>query len=604
MAELGLILRPAILTPRGRLRRAVATACMSGLLACVTCVSPHAYAAEPLYKVEIEAPSGLATVLRDNLDIVRWSTRADAESLPLNQLYRTAPDQIRSVLETQGYFSPTVEASLDDKANPPVVRFKVDPGEPVKIGGLDLRFAGALEQDAEREERIKRARATWTLVQGTIFRQEEWERAKREIASSIASFRYATARVSQSRAQIDADARSADLEVEVDSGPIISLSGVEITGLKRYPRSIVENLNPIPDGAAFDQQLLLDYQRRLVSSGYFSTALVAAGTDRIIGSQAPVLVNVTEAQSQRFELGGGYSTDKGPRGFARYTDSNVRDRGWRWSSSVDLDRYTQKLSSRIELPPDEGGIRYALGGRVETEDIQGQNTDRAGLTVARLKTDERNETSTALSHELERLRTGNVVQDNRHATVLSRSWLINRTDNIGAPRSGYFLSADLGGAAREVFSTRSFVRATGKAVWLFSPTARDTFQIRAQAGVVVAQSRSGIPSVFLFRTGGDNTVRGYAFESLGVSENGAVVGGRYLAVASAEYTRWLSRDWGAAVFYDAGNAVDDRHDFKPARGYGGGVRWRSPFGRLALDVAYGEQVRQFRLHFSVGVSFK
>ena len=79
---------------------------------------------------------------------------------------------------------------------------------------------------------------------------------------------------------------------------------------------------------------------------------------------------------------------------------------------------------------------------------------------------------------------------------------------------------------------------------------------------------------------------------------------QYLAIASAEYTRWFTREWGGAVFYDAGNAVDDWSKYKAVKGYGGGVRWTSPFGRLAVDVAYGEATREFRLHFSVGVSFR
>jgi len=554
--------------------------------------------------VEIDAPASLSGLLRDNLDIVRWSTRADAEALPLQQLYRTAPDQIRALLETQGYFDPKVEASLDENATPPVARFKVQTGEPVKVAGLDLRFSGALAEDPERESRIARARATWSLTPGVNFRQEEWERAKREIAANIAAFRYATARVAQSGAHIDTEAHSADLEAEIDSGPVITFGDVEITGLKRYPPSLVRNLNPIPRGAEFDQQLLTDFQRRLASSGYFTTALVTAATDRIEADRTPVRVNVTEGPSQRVELGGGYSTDRGPRGFVRYTDNNLRDLGWRWSSAIELDRYSSRLTSRVELPPNEAGYRYAVGGRVETEDIQGQKTQRAGLSGSRLKTDERNETSTSLSYEMERFYTSGVLQDDRHATVLSRSWLINRTDNIGAPRSGYFLTADVGAAAQPLLSTRSFVRATGKLVWLYSPTARDTIQLRGQLGVVGAQSRAGIPSVFLFRTGGDNTVRGYAYQSLGVEENGAIVGGRYMAVGSAEYTRWLTREWGAAVFYDTGNAVDSLSKFKTVNGYGGGVRWASPFGRLALDIAYGEATHKLRLHFSVGVSFR
>ena len=113
----------------------------------------------------------------------------------------------------------------------------------------------------------------------------------------------------------------------------------------------------------------------------------------------------------------------------------------------------------------------------------------------------------------------------------------------------------------------------------------------------------GIPSVFLFRTGGDTTVRGYAFESLGVQQGNAVVGGRYYAVASVEYDALDHECIGIAAFVDAGNAVDELSDFDVAVGYGVGGRLRTPIGPFRLDVAYGEKTGDVRLHFSVGLSF-
>ncbi len=120
---------------------------------------------------------------------------------------------------------------------------------------------------------------------------------------------------------------------------------------------------------------------------------------------------------------------------------------------------------------------------------------------------------------------------------------------------------------------------------------------------MIADSRNGIPSSFLFRTGGDTTVRGYAFQSLGVQQGEAIVGGRYLAVASVEITRWIGENWGLAAFVDAGNATDSLHDFHLAPGYGIGGRLRTPIGPFRVDVAYGQDVKSIRVHFSIGLSF-
>ena len=159
------------------------------------------------------------------------------------------------------------------------------------------------------------------------------------------------------------------------------------------------------------------------------------------------------------------------------------------------------------------------------------------------------------------------------------------------------------GAAVPGLATRHFRRVAGKVNVLLPLGPRVDFAARAEGGIVFADSRSDIPSWFLFRTGGDQTVRGYAYQSIGVPQGQAVVGGRYLLVGSVEATYWLVGDWGIAAFVDAGDAFDDRGELDPALGYGVGARWRSPIGPLRADIAYGQRARSLRLHFSVGFNF-
>jgi translocation and assembly module TamA len=98
-------------------------------------------------------------------------------------------------------------------------------------------------------------------------------------------------------------------------------------------------------------------------------------------------------------------------------------------------------------------------------------------------------------------------------------------------------------------------------------------------------------------------VRGYEFESLGVPLGDATVGGRYYALASVEVVRWINELWGIAAFVDAGDAADSIGDLEPAIGVGIGARLATPIGPFRLDVAYGEETRKWRIHFSVGLSF-
>ena len=131
----------------------------------------------------------------------------------------------------------------------------------------------------------------------------------------------------------------------------------------------------------------------------------------------------------------------------------------------------------------------------------------------------------------------------------------------------------------------------------------DGLLLRGEVGFTAAPSRDGIPQDYLFRAGGSNSVRGYAYQSLGVQEGSATLGGRYLLTLSAEYTHWFDARWGVATFFDAGQAGDDHEVFKLAPGYGMGARWKSPAGPLAVDLAWGQLDKQLRVHFSLAVPF-
>jgi translocation and assembly module TamA len=131
-------------------------------------------------------------------------------------------------------------------------------------------------------------------------------------------------------------------------------------------------------------------------------------------------------------------------------------------------------------------------------------------------------------------------------------------------------------------------------------------QARLEIGQVIASDRVDVPETQRFRAGGDESVRGYAWRSLTPQVNGVDVGGRVLATASVEVARPVSEKlpsvWWAA-FVDGGRAAESWNGFSPAWGAGVGLRWRSPVGPLRVDMAYGEEVRAWRLHLSVGIAF-
>jgi len=160
-----------------------------------------------------------------------------------------------------------------------------------------------------------------------------------------------------------------------------------------------------------------------------------------------------------------------------------------------------------------------------------------------------------------------------------------------------------GGAAAALLSDTNFIRLYARHTQYFPAGPHGRLILRGEVGSVLADTRDGIPTDFLFRAGGDNSVRGYAYQSLGHALAGGVESVRYLATGSAKYNYFFNSDWGMALFVDGGDAADVPGRLSPVFGYGFGARYRSPVGPVNLDLAYGEATRQFRLHFSLVVSF-
>ena len=335
-----------------------------------------------------------------------------------------------------------------------------------------------------------------------------------------------------------------------------------------------------------------------------------AKADPSAPDNVPIDVTVVESQSRRIGFGIGYSTDSGLRGQVNYTDHDFLNEKLKFTANASVDKLTQEAGVGLSWPTEPSGWHWDSGLKFKHEDIQDLDTTSYSVTGARIHATEEHETALSLQYLEEHQELEDGTKANNHALFLNQSWAFNRLDNVLAPREGYAVKLQLGGATELLLSDQNFVRTTAKFQYLRPVFKFGTLLLRAEAGVVFAESTTGIPTDYLFRTGGDTTVRGYAFNShfnsLGVQQGGSAVSGRYLGVASAEYIHWITKTWGAAIFYDIGNAADEVKLLKPlAAGYGVGVRWSSPVGALNLDIAHGTIAPEpWRIHFFAGISFQ
>ncbi len=560
-----------------------------------------AAASAPNYTLRIESPDDLAPLLRDNLDLSRWRDFPGLQPAQLDRLIERAPAQAQRLLETEGYFSARVTVRRKGSAAQPELIVQVDPGEPSRVDAVDLQVNGPDgAPDAALATTLARR---WTLPDGAVFRDAAWEAAKAGALSRLLSGHWPGARIADSRATVDPARHSVALRLVLDTGPAYTFGALRVQGLQRYPERIVRNLNPPQPGSRYDGRELLDYQAALQNSPYFRNAVVSTDIEQAQDGAVPVEVHVSENPAQKVGFGIGYSSDTGKRLQFHYRDLNFASRAWRLSTDIQLETLQQTESVQLALPRTEQGYDDSVGLSHTYSNIQGLVTRNYTASAQRARTRGNIDTAVVAQYQIESTAPAGAPSDIIHALTLNGSWTRRDVNSILYPSRGTVINVQLGGAAKALLSSANFVRVYGRGVAYVPLGKSDGFIFRGEVGVVLANGAQGIPQSFLFRAGGANSVRGYAYQSLGLQDGNAIVGGRYLLTGSAEFTHWFTEQYGGAVFYDAGNAADTWGGLKPVRGYGAGFRWRSPVGQISVDLAYGQAVHQYRLNFNVGLSF-
>ena len=252
------------------------------------------------YSVKVDAPSEAKKILTDYLDIVRYQTRDDIKDEYLDYLVDTTPEQVASLMSTQGYFDARTEVIENNKgAAKPDLVVKVTLGERTMVKTAKLNVTGLIkDQDPKRVGELE---FDWSLQEDEPFTQDEWSLSKTLLLRKIQADAYASARFDATQALVQPEKKSVDLTATLDSGPYFTLGDVVATGLKRYPAKIIENMNTIEVGEAYSRSKLLDYQKRLQNLPYFSSVIVDISNDRKDAQLAPIKVQVVELPTQNFK---------------------------------------------------------------------------------------------------------------------------------------------------------------------------------------------------------------------------------------------------------------------------------------------------------------
>nr|WP_315475583.1 BamA/TamA family outer membrane protein [uncultured Undibacterium sp.] len=551
--------------------------------------------------------SALSDLLEEH--IPAFASNAETQVVTPSFL-RKLQNDVSSILATEGYFSPLIQ--LEKNNDDTRLDVRVDPGVRTQVKEVIFNLSGSLMTDVQAGvpaavERQKHLVQEWGLPQGAPFRQSDWSQSKTALLESLRSLSYAGATLLDSRASIDAETNSALLELDVDSGAAYFFGDLQVTGLERYPLWLIDRFNPPKKGDPYSSSRLLDFQRALQNSAYFSTVSFNVEPEESKALALPIELSLVERQTRDLIFGTGYSSSTGFRTEVNYRDRNIGNRVWDLRGAIRLEQKRQLSYADVFLPPKDRNSLDSFGFLFDRLNVEGLLQTRAALGVKRTTTHGKLEQSLGINYTQEQ-----VVENDGKSTELQRKsralvgsvgWIWRDVDDLFAPRKGQRAQLDLAFSDKALISDQRFVRLYTKYQYWFPVGQRDSILLRTEFGKVFSNGDGGIPENYLFRTGGSTTVRGYAYQSLGVKSGEAVRGGQVMSASSIEYVHWRNENLGVAAFVDVGDAAKDWRSLDSKQGIGLGARIKTPAGPIALDLAYGRQVKKFRLDISIAIAF-
>ncbi|MEZ0287779.1 MAG: autotransporter assembly complex family protein [Methylophilus sp.] len=516
------------------------------------------------------------------------------------RLIQKTPQEIADLLATEGYFK---VKTIAYQPSPNIVEFHVNLPQQAKVSKVTITLTGEIQQPAHQEIR-EEANKSWSLQVNNVFTQPAWTTAKRDLLASLLRVEFPNAKITQSQAMVQPQTQEVEIHISADSGPAVRFGQVHIHGLQHYPETLIRPLNTLKPGEPYRQSELLLLQNSFMSTGKFSQVDVVAKTQALNPDHiADVDVTVREMEEKSFRVGVGASTNTGARIVFNYTDRNLFDHGLLWDSSIRMEQRLQAATSNITFLTDDKGYRDSIQNSLTRTDLEGQVTTAFQNGVRRYWGQPRKfEQFIGANLLYEFLEVDDVTSQFNKAATITYGLNMRGLDHQQAPTKGWILNTQFQLSPFERISDGRFLQSQARLQAFYPLTSSTQWLGRLEVGSVNG-SASKVPATYLFRAGGDQSVRGYAFQSLGVNEGGATIGGRVLLTGSSEVVQWLTPSWGAAVFVDFGNAANSWKDYDPVLGYGLGARFRSPIGPVGVDIAYGEETKEYRLHFNLGVNF-
>lgn len=509
-------------------------------------------------------------------------------------------EDIQQAARAYGYYHVQLQRSIKQVDGCWVVDITFHEGPRTHLKDINV----VIEGDANNDNDFINAINKNPIQMGDPLLHRRYEELKKQIESSAAKRGYFDGRFSKKSLIVDTDANSAEIALHYISGDRYHIGKIMVEQ-DALDDEIFNKYIKLKSGDPFNDNYLVNTYQNISASGYYSTVDVTPILNERTNNKVPVIIKASKSKPKSYSIGIGASTDTGPRIRATHDNRLVNRQGHSYRAELSLSPVISNANFSYRILGDKPQTDfYEFSTQAIHEDTDTSTSDTFNISASRSDLI-RNDWTRLISLQYS-LDDFDVGEDN-DTTMLLRPTLgfsTTQANSILRPTKGYRLNFEVTGAHTGLLSDINFVQAQFNTKFIASFSRSLRWLSRLDLGYTEVNDFSELPSNLRFFAGGDNSIRGYDFESLGPEDDaGDVVGGEALIIGSMEVDYLFTTNWSGALFVDAGNAFnDDQIDLNVGAGFG--VRWQSPIGPIRVDIGFPvddpDANDTWRLHFSLG----
>ncbi|MCL4791518.1 MAG: autotransporter assembly complex protein TamA [Gammaproteobacteria bacterium] len=532
--------------------------------------------------------------------VVLTGESCSAPDARVRRLYRRADAEIRQALEVYGYYAPTIGKSLGREGDCWQATFTVKRGPRVKIRSMKVSVSGPGADDPVLSGR----EAQPDFAVGDGLNQRAYDAYKVSLAGLARRRGYFDGRFAKSAIDVYPGKLAADIRIDYASGERYRFGPVEFDQTVVEPE-LAARFVEFREGEPYDADQINDLYTALLASGYFQG--VEVRTTPRPGPEPDVLVTValTAAKSRTWTTGVGYATDTGAKFRLDYRNQRLNDKGHQFEFNSQFSEVLGGGAVSYRLPDGrrrDEWFSINAGYKYDNPEDSRSNEFRFGLQQTRRRGVIWRETR-FIDYIHENYRIGE-ERGTSDLIVPGISWAEQPLLLTGRPRYGRRLNLKLSGTDEWLGSDTAFMQVETGAKLILPLGSNARLLTRLEAGWTIKDDFSDLPFSVRYFVGGDGSVRGYDYKSLGpVDADNNVTGGANKLVGSLEFDARLFGNWSAAVFVDSGNAFNSFSDMSLKTSVGAGIRWYSPLGPVRFDVGVpldSDAPDAYRIHISLG----